>query len=258
MQDKRFKIRILGSGSSTGVPVLGCSCGVCRSRSTYNKRLRASILMQDQQSKEYILIDSSPDMRQQLLTAQCEHLDYFLLTHPHADHLHGIDDLRAFFFDNKLELDAWLLTEHLKEIKHRFSYLDSNKVRFSFHALQPVAGRFCLKNKQEVDYLVLPHGRMCSVAYRFGRFAYATDFKMFSKDDIARWQGKVELMVASGIQLESHPSHSSLNETLQLFETLGVKQGVISHLSHKVDYHEVSKQLPKHVRLAYDGMVLSV
>jgi phosphoribosyl 1,2-cyclic phosphate phosphodiesterase len=262
MDKNKLKVVILGSGTSTGVPVISCSCSICKSEEQYNKRLRSSLLVIDQDQGQNILIDTSPDMRQQLLQQKIDHLDHVLFTHTHADHLHGFDDLRAVCFRREDPLTCWLEQEHFDDIKKRFSYLfqttgySGTKASLKYHIIRSPSS-FHL-GPLEVEHISLPHGHTTSTAYRMGSFAYATDFKSFPEEYVRQWQGKIQVMVASGLHFETHHSHSSISETIELFRALEVKKGIITHLSHKIDYQKDSKKLPKNISLAYDGMVLHI
>jgi phosphoribosyl 1,2-cyclic phosphate phosphodiesterase len=257
-----LKVTILGSGTSTGVPVIACSCAVCQGTNPYNKRLRSSILLSLPDNGPNIVVDTSTDFRSQMLSAKTTHLEYVLFTHTHADHCHGFDDLRAFFFQSRQPVNCYLSPEHLGELKERFSYAFQNS---GYHGTAPQAEVFTFHDRTpfhlhglEIDPVRLPHGHTHSYGFRFGNFAYATDFKFFPLEIIARWKGKIHTMVASGLHFRPHATHSSVPETIALFEQLEVTQGIITHLSHEVDYPRDLKKLPPHIRFAYDGMFFDV
>lgn len=251
-----IKIRILGSGTSTGVPVIGCSCAVCTSEEPKDKRLRSSLLLSRRDNGRTLIIDTTPDFRQQMLDAKASHLDEVLYTHTHADHCHGFDDLRALYFREKKAIRCWIWAGHEPDLRRRFSYAFASEgyvgtpPQVELRAFEsgplPVLGI-------EVEPLLLPHGHMQSVGFRFGSFAYATDFKSFGQGAIAAWKGKVKTMIASGLRFEEHNSHSTIGETVALFKELGVERGYLTHLSHSVDHRRDSESLPPNVSLAYDG-----
>ncbi|MCY4443560.1 MAG: MBL fold metallo-hydrolase [Proteobacteria bacterium] len=260
-----IEVKVLGSGTSTGVPVVGCDCQVCLSDSSYNKRLRSSILISRQDNQEHVIVDTSPDLRAQLLSqgwGSGETLKKVLYTHTHADHSHGFDDLRVFCFRDKKPIDVFLKQADKEDLMKRFSYafeasLYSGVVpQIQFHHIQENA--FALWPDVWVEPYFLPHGTVQSTAFRLGRFAYATDFQNFSEKQIRGWQGKIDTMIASGVHMRSHPTHSSIPETLALFDRLEVRRGILTHLSHEVDYVTISSQLPPGRELAFDGMCLSV
>ncbi len=254
-----MKVQILGSGTSTGVPVIGCKCSVCRSQDTKDKRTRASVLIEVEGSR--ILVDTSPEMRLQLVAAQIDRVDAVIYTHLHADHSAGFDDLRAFWFHSKQKLPVHLLPEYEEELRTRFAYAFSPT---GYHGATPEVEIHPIDQSQitvaglPVDTLTLEHGNVRTCALRIGSFAYATDFKKFTAADIDRWRGKIDVMVASGIHFRTHGTHSVIPETLELFDSLQVKEGVITHLSHEVSYLKHSQELPPGRSLAYDGMVIDL
>ncbi|NRA45166.1 MAG: MBL fold metallo-hydrolase [Oligoflexales bacterium] len=256
-----LKVRILGSGTSTGVPTIGCNCPVCTSDDPRNKRRRSSILITRKDNQENIVIDTTPDFRSQILDAKVSKLENVLYTHTHADHCHGFDDLRAFYFFNKTPINCYLSKELHPEFKARFSYAFTNT---GYKGTTPQVELKETPNKPfeviglEVDPVRLPHGTMQSTGFRFGRFAYITDFKAFPKRSLAKWKGKIHTMIASGVRYKPHPTHSTVSETIQLFQDLQVKKGYITHLSHDIDHRRDSASLPPHISFAYDGLEFEV
>lgn len=254
-----MKVYILGSGTSTGVPVIGCDCEVCTSKDVKDKRTRASILIEDGDFR--LLVDTSPEMRLQLIGSGIDRVDAVLYTHLHADHSAGFDDLRAFWFYSREKLPVYLLPEYEEELRTRFSYAFNDTgylgatPQVALHRIDSgsleIAGR-------KIDALTLEHGNVRSCGIRMGNFAYATDFKKFTEADIERWRGRVDVMVASGIHFREHRTHSVIPETLELFDRLEVKKGIISHLSHEVSYLKHSQQMPPGRSLAYDGMIIDL
>jgi phosphoribosyl 1,2-cyclic phosphate phosphodiesterase len=250
---------LLGSGTSTGVPVIACRCSVCTGGHPRNQRSRASVAVQ--QGGETILIDTSPELRLQLLASDIRSLRAVLYTHLHADHVHGFDDLRAFYFGNRQALDVYLLPELIPELKMRFAYAfektgyDGAIPQVTLHPIPD--GPFRI-GSFEVDPVRLPHGHVTSCGFRFGNFAYATDFKAFPPESILKWRGKLDAMIASGIHFGKHSSHSVIPETIQLFQELMVKFGVISHLAHNIDYPVHSELMPPGIVLGFDGMTIDL
>ena len=258
----KIKVTILGSGTSTGVPVIGCDCTVCQSDVPENKRLRSSIMITRLDTNEHIVIDTTPDFRAQMLRENVKRLKKVLYTHTHADHIHGFDDLRAFYFHSKEKLECYLKKSDMEDLRKRFSYA------FEATGYQGVAPQvelieigtkpFKVWDDFEVEPIELEHGNVKSTAFRFGRFAYATDFKTFADADINKWRNKIDTMVCSGLHYRPHYTHSTVPETLELFDLLSVKNGVITHTSHEIDFHKASADLPKGRQFAYDGMSFEV
>lgn len=254
-----MKITILGSGTSTGVPVIGCPCAVCSSPDIRNKRTRASIAVQE--GSETLLIDTSPEMRLQVLAAGIVDISAVLYTHTHADHTQGFDDLRGFYFRSRKAVDCYLMEEYHAEFRERFRYAFEDTgyqgatPQVNLKAM-PLA-RFNL-GSFVIDPVRLPHGHVNTCGFRFGNFVYATDFKRFPADVIEKWRGHIHTMVASGIHFGTHKAHSVIPETIELFRQLGVKRGIISHLAHDVDYAKHNAEMPPGVELAYDGMTIDL
>ena len=251
---------ILGSGTSTGVPVIGCACAVCTSPDPRDQRLRASLLI-TVPSGEHLVIDTGPDFRTQMLKAGVRKLEHVLYTHTHADHCHGFDDLRAFYFRDHRSVTCYAATRHALELRQKFAYVFHDtgyigtkpQVTLSEFDLEPFR---VLGLEIEPAYAV--HGNVQSAVFRFGRFAYATDFKLFSPSLIARWRGKIDTMVASGIRYGEHPTHSCIQETTALMAALQVKTGYITHISHEIMHSRDEADLPEGIHLGYDGLRFGV
>lgn len=256
---EKIKITVLGCGTSTGVPLIACPCSVCHDSNPRNKRYRTSILITDSRGR-HIVVDTPPEFRLQMIRENVEQLEHVLLTHLHADHCHGIDDLRSFFFRQKTFVTCYLGGEHEKEFRSRFSYIVEET---SYEGIKPQIKVKLLDRIErvlnfDVESVVVPHGKTTSRALRIGSFAYATDFHHFPPELIAAWKGTIHTMIASGVYFGTHPTHSTIETTCELFRNLGVKRGIITHLSHEVEYERDSKRLPAGVELAYDGMKIEV
>ncbi len=254
------RVTILGSGTSTGVPVIGCDCAVCTSSHPYHQRSRASIMLTLDQG-QHIVIDTGPDFREQMLRHRVQDLTHVFYTHTHADHCHGFDDIRAFYFRTQKPMHCYLSNLHVDEFKVRFNYA-FNDLGYMGTKPQVILNAFdegplaVLGHQFETVYL--PHGNTQSVAFRLGGFVYATDFKAFPESLINRWTGTIHTLVASGVRYRTLPTHSTLPETVGLMERLKVKRGIVSHINHDVDHEGASENLPPNIHLAYDGMVVEV
>ena len=257
----QLQVIIGGSGTSAGVPVIGCDCVVCTSSDPKDQRTRTGIFIKLSDGT-HIAIDTSPEFRLQMLRAGVGHLDHVFYTHTHADHCHGFDDLRAFYFRRKKPVHIHLPEACVDEFKERFRYAFEAG---GYHGLKPQIELHPFArdasfdvNGTTIETMMLPHGHVESCAYRIGTFAFATDFKCFLPEQVERWKGGLNTMVASGIRFREHATHSSIPETCQLFQDLGVSLGVISHLSHDVLHSRDESGLPTGVKLAFDGMVIDV
>lgn len=256
-----MKVTVLGSGTSTGVPVIGCQCQVCKSDLLENKRTRSSIMIESN-SGTRLVIDVTPDFRMQMLRHDVRALPYVLLTHTHADHCHGFDDLRGIYFSQGFGIQMMATEPHLQDIRKRFHYAfeDTGYVgtRPKIEMIPiPAEGEFEVEDLT-VECMSVDHGGSLTSVFKIGSFAYATDFKAFTASQIWAWRGRIHSMIASGIHFRPHASHSNIPETIELFKELQVRQGIITHISHEVDHLRDSADLPKSVVLAYDGMTIDV
>ena len=256
-----LKVTVLGSGTSTGVPVIGCDCQVCHSPQPENQRTRASLLLT--YAGRNIVIDTSPEFRLQMLRAQAKTLAAVLYTHTHADHCHGFDDLRMFAFrDQSSSIPCFMHRDFIASFKQRFSYAFDAHTKYYGTLpqidLQPLPDKLFTVAGLEVETVRLPHGAIMTNAFRIGKFAYATDFKSFTPELIADWQDKIDTMVISGVRFRPHKTHSSVQESVAILQALKVRRGFISHLSHEVDYHQHNRDLPTGINFAYDGLCFAV
>jgi phosphoribosyl 1,2-cyclic phosphate phosphodiesterase len=254
-------VTVLGSGTSTGVPVVGCDCEVCVSKNTKNQRSRASILLKDK-SGELLVVDTGPDFRTQALAAGIRRLRHVFYTHIHADHCHGFDDLRAFYFHSGQSVTCHVPRTFEAEFRSRFRYAFEN-TGYQGTApqveIQPFEPGPLHVGPFSLEVAMFPHGNVHTAGFRWGRFAYVTDFKSFPNDVMTRWAGSIDVMVASGNNFDlTHPTHSTVQETAEIMQKLGVKRGAIGHLSHDVDYRMHNSGLPEGVELAYDGMSIDL
>lgn len=254
-----MNITILGCGASSGVPALGCDCAVCRSDDPKNQRRRVSILVD--QGDTRLLVDTSPDLRGQLLDAKITHLDGVLYTHAHADHLHGLDDLRSVNFNMDRAIDVWGSEATLKIIQERFSY-----------AFQPIGNWWSRPSLNahvlthgdtieigDVSVLAFDqiHGRAITSGFRFGEAAYSTDVKEFSDHSFEALKG-IKLWIIDCVGFQEHPTHAHLDLTLDWIARVNPERAVLTHMSHQFDYEKLLARLPKGVEPGYDGMTLEL
>ncbi|MDE3268827.1 MAG: MBL fold metallo-hydrolase [Pseudomonadota bacterium] len=241
------------------MPQIGCDCDVCKSPEPKNKRTRASILV-SLTSTKHIIIDTAPEFRLQILKTGIKSIAALMYTHVHADHCHGFDDVRAFEFGKHkptVPTPCYMDKGFIAEFENKFSYVfkTNNYGGVLPHVqLHPIPTASFTVAGVEVATLRLPHGKVQTNAYRFGDFAYATDFKTFPPDAIDAWRGKIKTMVISGVRFNPHPTHSTVNESAAILQELAVEKGYITHLSHDIDYYKHRDVLPANVEFAYDGL----
>lgn len=252
-----MKVTILGSGTSQGVPVIGCRCPVCVSADPRDNRLRVSILIQT--GAMNIAVDAGPDFRQQMLRAGVTALDAVLLTHEHNDHIIGLDDVRPFIFSQHRAMHLFCSQQVEAELRQRFAYAFAEDP-------YPGAPRFQLYEIKEntpfevAALSVLPihywHGTLPVTGFRIGNFAYLTDIKTIDNAELAKLRG-LHTLVISALQHEPHHSHASLAEALTLISYIRPERAFLTHISHRMGLHAaVEATLPPNVHIAYDGLVL--
>ncbi len=256
MTPATLDITILGSGTSTGVPVIGCSCPVCRSSDPRNQRTRCSALLG--YGEQQILIDTSTDLRQQALREGLDRVDAVLYTHSHADHVHGIDDLRVFNLRSQGAIPLYGSTRTLERLRDNFNYIFDDVENPGYVprlSLQPVEGPFEIFGLQITPVPML-HGRMQSFGYRCGPVAYLTDCNQIPDSSLALLDG-LELLILDGLRFKPHNTHFNISQAVRLAEQIGARQTLLTHLSHEVDHPRHESQLPEAVGFAYDGQKFS-
>jgi phosphoribosyl 1,2-cyclic phosphate phosphodiesterase len=253
------KLLFLGTGSSTGVPCIGCSCSVCRSSDSHNKRLRPSVLIEV--NNKILLIDACPDFREQALKYNITHIDGLLLTHIHFDHVGGIDDLRTFYFKNKKPMPTLLSKNTMKDLKKRFYYFfrpkknkDSICAQLDFHVLKKDFGEIVFQTVK-INYYSYYQGSTKVNGFRIGNMAYVTDVKQYDRRLIENLKG-IEILIISALREDPSPVNFNIDEAKKFIEKVGAKNVFLTHLAHEVDYEKISKILPKNVHLAFDGLTI--
>ncbi len=254
-----MRVTVLGCGTSSGVPVIGCHCAVCTSGDPKNNRRRCAILIE--QGPTRVLVDTPPDLRLQCLEAGVDRLDAILYTHAHADHVNGLDDLRAINFIMNRAIDAYGDAVVLARIRDRFGYafLPPEPERGWWRpALRPVLidGPFRIG-----ELLVRPfeqrHGRNPSWGFRIGDFAYSPDVNGLPERAVEELRG-LKVWIVDCLRERPHPSHAHLEQTLAWIAELRPERAILTHMNHELDYHELRRRLPAGIEPAYDGMVLNV
>ena len=253
-----MKITVLGAGSSAGTPVIGCECPVCHSSNMKNKRSRcSSIITLDNGS--HILIDTSPDFKMQAMREQIHKIDAVLFTHHHADHCHGIDDLRAYCQKYKQAIPIFANENTMKELKLKFNYAIREESQFwETPVLQAniVNGPFHIEETQIIPLPVI-HGRMEILGYRLGNLAYITDVSEIPESTLDLLQG-VDILLLDCLRYEPHFSHYGFKQSLEMSEKIKAKRTFFIHMTHDIEYDAVSSDLPDNVYLAYDGLQLNL
>lgn len=255
-----MKITILGCGTSTGVPALGCDCAVCLSADPKNQRRRVSIMVEHGGTR--LLVDTSPDLRGQLLDARVTHLDGVLYTHAHADHVHGIDDLRSVNFNMGRAIDVWGSEATLDIIQERFGYAFRPPAKESWWN-RPSLIANVLTHGQMIEIgniLVMAfdqlHGHSVTSGYRFGGAAYSTDVKEISERSFETLKG-VKLWIVDCVGFDEHRTHAHLDLALEWIARVKPERAVLTHMSHHFDYEKLRASLPKGVEPGYDGLSLA-
>lgn len=255
-----MKVTFLGTGTSQGIPVIGCDCEVCRSAHPRDKRLRCSVLINFDDVN--VVIDVGPDFRQQMLREEVKHLDAVLITHEHNDHVVGMDDIRPFNFRQRLDMPVYALERVLQEIRAKFFYIfDANPYpgspRVVCHPV--VAGRpFQVRGNLEVLPLEIMHGNLPILGFRLGKFAYVTDASAISPESLRYLQG-LDILVLNALQYRKHYSHFTFDEAAEAAAEIGARQTYFTHMSHEMGLHaDMESGWPTGILPAFDGLVLTV
>jgi phosphoribosyl 1,2-cyclic phosphate phosphodiesterase len=251
-------ITFLGTGTSTGIPMIACSCRVCTSADEKDKRLRSSILVQS--STTTIVVDTTPDFREQMLRINNKKLDAVLFTHPHKDHTAGLDDVRAYNFFSGKTMDVYANSLTEEALKREFAYAFSDKRYPGIPDINLITideTPFVIGDIEIVP-IVVWHYKMPVYAFRFGNFTYITDANRIEEKEKEKIKGS-QVLVVNALRKEEHISHFTLQEAVNLVNELNVTHGYFTHISHQLGKHEeINKTLPSHIRLAYDGLKISI
>ena len=254
-----MRVTFLGSGTSTGVPVVGCRCRVCTSPDPRDQRLRQSVKIEA--GDKYFLIDTSPDLRLQLLRHPIPRLDFVLFTHSHSDHLMGLDDIRPFNFRQREPVHAFANAMTARAIRRAFSYIwdmstqiGGGKPQLELHEVDETFTHEGI----EITPIPVEHGDWTILGFRLGRFAYITDTNGIPPASMQLLEG-VEILALDGLRpAPRHPTHFVIDEAVACAQRIGARETWLIHLTHEVLHAEIDARLPEGIRLAYDGLVLDV
>ncbi|HET6763948.1 MAG TPA: MBL fold metallo-hydrolase [Longimicrobiaceae bacterium] len=260
-----MRLRFLGTGTSFGVPVIGCGCPTCTSPDPRDRRMRHAVLLESADGRRRVLVDTPPELRLQLVGAGVGHVDAVWYTHCHADHVHGVDDLRAFSVLRDEILPVYASAECVGTLMDRFGYVFDPDVRpvegttkpearlHAFHPLRPVeVGGFSMLP------LPVPHGLVQAYGFRVGGLGYITDAKRLPPETFAALRGVDTLVLNALWYGEPHPTHFTVDEAVEVAQEIGAARTYLTHLSHRVSQAELERRLPAGVFGAYDGLVVDV
>jgi phosphoribosyl 1,2-cyclic phosphate phosphodiesterase len=249
-------VTFLGTGTSTGVPVINCRCRVCTSQDPKNQRMRQSVKIE--KNGKHFLIDTTPDLRQQLLRDPIPRLDFILYTHSHSDHLMGLDDIRPFNFRQREAIYAYANAPTAKAIRRAFSYIwGDSQIGGGKPQLELVEVNGAFEHEGvEVIPIPVTHGDWTIFGFRVGPFAYITDTNGIPPASMKLLEG-VEVLALDGLRpAPPHPTHFTIGEAIDAARRIGAKTTYLIHLTHDIEHEEFERTLPEGVRLAYDGLRL--
>jgi len=252
-----LKITFLGTGTSSGVPLIGCDCAVCTSADPKDNRLRSSILVES--ATTTLVVDTGPDFRYQMLREKVKKLDAVVFTHPHRDHMAGLDDVRAYNFFQKMPIDIYADSLMESAIRRDFYYAFAD----TRYPGIPELNLISISDEPFIvgDIPVIPvkvwHMKMPVLGFRFGNFTYITDANRIEEEEKNKIRGS-EILVLNALRKQQHISHFTLGEAVDMVQELRVPVGYFTHMSHQIGLHaDIEAELPENIHLAWDGLVLN-
>lgn len=252
-----MRLTFLGTGTSTGVPTMGCHCAVCQSSDPHDKRTRPSLLLEF--DGHVVVIDTTPDFRQQALREAVQRLDAVLFTHDHADHIFGLDDVRVFYFRQRVPIPIYADPRTMESIRRVYRYIFEQSYPYGGLArLDPhlIDGPFELWGESLLPLPVF-HGDLPVLGFRFGRAAYLTDFSTIPQQTVSLLEG-LDVLILDALRHKPHPAHSTVQQSLAWVDRLQPRRAFFTHIAHELGHEATNATLPAHVRLAYDGLKLEL
>ena len=253
-----MKITFIGTGTSQGVPIIGCECAVCTSPDKHDKRLRTSVWIDTPQAS--IVIDTGPDFRYQMLRAKVKKLDAVVFTHGHKDHVAGLDDVRAYNYFQGKPMDVYASNDTQEVLRREFEYVFGKRDYPGIPQLDiyPISNEpFTIKGLEIIPVKVM-HYKMEVFGFRIGDFTYITDANYIAPEEIEKIKGS-KVLVLNALRHEKHISHFSLAEAIEIAQQINADHTYFTHLSHQIGMHlEIDSHLPAGINLAYDGLTLTL
>lgn len=258
-------LTLLGTGTSAGVPMIGCTCEVCRSTDPRDHRDRASAMVQfeDRRTTRTVLLDTSPELRQQMIRHRVMRIDGVVYTHNHADHVFGIDDLRRFNAVQKEPIDLYTEPRMADWLRDTFKYIFDTKTNINKSfvptlVINPIdPGKPFELAEMTWTPLRLMHGRLPILGYRIGKCAYCTDVSSIPPETYPLLQG-LDVLVIDALRYRHHPTHLTVDQALEVIDELKPRRAYLTHIAHEIKHAELEPKLPEHVFLGYDGIAIEI
>ncbi len=253
-----MRIRVLGTGTSQGIPVVACSCPVCQSEDAADKRLRTSVMVET--SHNTFVIDAGPDFRQQMLREKVNRVDALLITHNHKDHTGGLDDVRAFNWILKKPMEVFARQSVLDVLQKDFDYAFEEEKYPGVPQinLHPITNHPFGYNNDTIIPIDAMHATMPVFGFRIGDFSYLTDANQIAPEELEKMKDS-KVIIINALRKEKHHSHFHLQEAVELLQYLKPQRGYLTHISHQMGFHhDVNKELPEGIELAYDGLIIEI
>ena len=258
-----MKLTFLGTGTSFGVPQVGCGCAVCHSPDPRDKRSRVGALVETDEGAR-LLIDTPPELRLQMIANGIDRVDAVLFTHDHADHTHGLDDIRAISMRRDAPLEMYGPADTLERLAKRFPYIFDDRIRALPGTSKPEGRAIALRDREvaqiagaDVLPVAVPHGPFSVFGYRIGRLSYITDAKVVS-DDVVRALTGSSVLVINALFRTFHPTHLSIPEAIRVAEAVGAERTYLTHLTHDNFHADLEAELPRGIMPAFDGLTVRI